>query len=92
MFSRVRYSIIISINRAFSKTMMKLLNIAAGYVREKAFVTVHSAINKATGCLLFIFPLTPAVIDLKYSGAAICAAATIAAVYEGYLIRAGRTA
>ena len=71
--------------------IIKLLNIAAGYIRQKAFVAVHSVINKAVGCLLFLFPLTLALIDLKYSAAVICAAATIAAVYEGYLIQAGRT-
>ena len=52
---------------------------------------MHSVINKVTGGLLFIFPLTLAFIDLKYSAAVVCAVATIAAVYEGYLIQAGRT-
>ena len=72
--------------------LIKLLNIAAGCIRQRKLVTVHSVINKLTGCLLFIFPLTPACIDLRYSAAVICAVATTAAVYEGYLIRAGRTA
>ncbi len=72
--------------------VIKLLNIAIGYIRQKELVAVHSVINKITGSLLFVFPLTLAVIDLKYSAAVVCAAATIAAVYEGYLIQAGRTA
>ena len=72
--------------------IMKLLNFAIGYVRQKELVTVHSVINKATGCLLFLFPLTLGFVDLKYSAAVICAVATLAAVYEGYLIQAGRTA
>ena len=71
--------------------MIKLFNIAIGYIRQKQFVAVHSVINKVTGGLLFIFPLTPAFIDLKYSAAIICLIATIAAVYEGYLIQTGRT-
>ena len=71
--------------------IIKLINIAIGYIRQKRFVAVHSVINKVTGGLLFIFPLTLAFIDLKYSAAVVCAVATIAAVYEGYLIRAGRT-
>ena len=54
-------------------------------------MAVHSVINKVTGGLLFIFPLTLAFIDLKYSAAAVCVFATIAAVHEGYLIQAGRT-
>lgn len=67
--------------------ILKLINIAIGYVRRKGFVSVHSAINKVTGALLFLFPLTLAFIDLKYSAAVVCAVATAAAVYEGYQIR-----
>ena len=70
---------------------IKLLNIAMGYIRQKELVTVHSAINKVSGLLLFVLPLTLASIDLKYSAAVVCTVATIAAVYEGYLIQAGRT-
>ena len=69
---------------------IKVANIAAGYVRQKEFISVHSIINKMTGGLLFVFPLTLTSINFKYSAAAICAVATIAAVNEGYLIRSGR--
>ena len=72
--------------------VIKLLNIAAGYLKQKRFPAVHSGINKVTGGLLFLFPLTLTWIDLRYSAAAVCAVATIAAVHEGYLILAGRTA
>ena len=71
--------------------LIKAANIAAGYIRQKAFISVHSVINKVTGGLLFVFPLTRAYMDLRYSAAVVCMVATIAAVYEGYLIRAGRT-
>lgn len=67
--------------------IIKLFNIAIGYIRQKEFVAVHSIINKVTGGLLFIFPLTLAFIDLKYSAAAICIVATIAAINEGYLVQ-----
>ena len=43
--------------------------------------------NKVTGLLLFLLPLTVTVIDLKYSGAFVSAAATAAAIQEGYLIK-----
>ena len=52
--------------------MIKVTNIAAGYIRKKEFVSVHSVINKVTGGLLFIFPLILVYIDLEYSAAAIC--------------------
>ena len=71
--------------------MIKLFNIAIGYIRQKQFIAVHSVINKVTGVLLFIFPLTLAFIDLKYSAAVVCVIATIAAVCEGYLCQTGRT-
>ncbi|MBQ6222168.1 MAG: CDP-alcohol phosphatidyltransferase family protein [Solobacterium sp.] len=70
--------------------IIKLLNIAIGYIKQKKFVTVHSVMNRVTGFLLFIFPLTLAFIDLKYSTAGVCTIATTAAVYEGYLIQTGR--
>ncbi len=72
--------------------IIKLVNIAIGYIRHKELVAVHSVINKITGGLLFIFPLTLTFVDLRYSAAIICVVATIAAVCEGYLIQAGRTA
>ncbi|MDO4989972.1 MAG: CDP-alcohol phosphatidyltransferase family protein [Eubacteriales bacterium] len=72
--------------------IIKLINIAAGYIRQKAFAAVHSVLNKITGGLLFVFPLTLACIDLNFNAAVVCTAATMAAVYEGYLIRAGRAA
>ena len=71
---------------------IKLLNIAAGYLKQKRFPAVHSGINKVTGGLLFLFPLTLTWIDLRYSAAAVCAVAAVAAVHEGYLIQTGRTA
>ena len=71
---------------------IKAANIAAGYIRQKEFISVHSAMNKVTGGLLFVFPLTLTWIDLRYSAAVVCAVATTAAVYEGYLIYTGRTA
>ena len=43
--------------------------------------------NKLTGLLLFLLPLTLQVIDLEYSAVLIGAVATFAAVQEGYLIR-----
>ena len=61
-------------------------NIAAGYIRHKGFISVHSVLNKLTGLLLFVFPLTPAIMDLRYSAAVVCMAATAAAIQEGYLI------
>ena len=66
---------------------LKAANIAAGFIRQKEFIPVHSMINKVTGGLLFVFPLTLTVIDMRYSAAVVCTAATAAAIQEGYLIK-----
>ena len=66
--------------------VVKVTNIAVGYVRQKEFISVHSIINKVTGGLLFVFPLTLAFTDVRYSAVIICVVATIAAVHEGYLV------
>ena len=60
--------------------IIKLINIAAGYIRQKAFAAVHSVLNKITGGLLFVFLLILACIDLNFSAAVVCTAATMAAV------------
>lgn len=70
---------------------IKAANIAAGYIRRRKFISVHSVMNKVTGGLLFVLPLSLSFIDFKYSAAVVCAVATIAAFYEGYLIQAERT-
>ena len=70
--------------------VIKGINLISGYVMRKKLVVLHTAMNKVTGILLFILPLTFAVIDLNYSGAFVSAAATFAALQEGHLIRAGR--
>ena len=65
---------------------MKAVSIAAGYIRQKEFLSVHSGINKLAGALLFVFPLTLAFIDWWYSAAVVCVAATAAAIQEGHYI------
>ncbi|MBQ7203139.1 MAG: CDP-alcohol phosphatidyltransferase family protein [Eubacterium sp.] len=69
--------------------LIKVINIISGCVMRKEFVSVHTVMNKVTGFSLFLFPLTLSFIDLKYSGAVICALATFAAIQEGHLIRTG---
>lgn len=72
--------------------VIKAANIAVGYLRQKRLISVHSILNKVTGGLLFVFPLTLTWIHFKYSAAVVCAVATVAAVHEGWLVQAGRTA
>ena len=69
---------------------IKVVNIISGFAVQKRFVTVHSVMNKATGALLFLLPLTIPAVPLKYSAIIVCAAATFAAIQEGHFIRTGR--
>jgi hypothetical protein len=53
---------------------------------QKKFLSVHSTINKVAGALLFAFPLTLTFIDMRYSAAVVCMAATAAAIQEGFTV------
>ena len=70
--------------------LIKVTNIISGFAVQKKFVAVHSVMNKATGALLFLLPLTIPVLPLKTSAIVVCAAATFAAIQEGHFIRTGR--
>ena len=64
--------------------IIKIGNIVGGYLSKKQFISLHTIMNKITGLLLFLLPLTLSFIQLKYSCIAICSMATFAAVQEGY--------
>lgn len=70
--------------------LIKTSNAALGFIQSKSLAAVHSIMNKATGVLLFLFPLTLKVIELKYSAVIVCSIATASAVQEGYYIATGR--
>ena len=70
--------------------LIKAVNIVSGFAVQKKFVAVHSVMNKATGVLLFLLPLTIPTVPLKYSAIVVCAAATFAAIQEGHFIRTGK--
>ena len=70
--------------------LIKVVNIISGFAVQRGFVAVHSVMNKATGVLLFLLPLTILVFPLKYSAIVVCAVATFAAIQEGYFIRTER--
>ena len=38
--------------------LIKIISIISGYAMQKRYVAVHTTMNKVTGVLLFIFPLT----------------------------------
>ena len=70
--------------------IIKISNIIWGYISKKQFVSMHTIMNKATGLLLFLLPLTISFVELKYIAIAVCSIATISAFQEGNYIRRGR--
>ncbi len=69
--------------------VIRLINLISGYVIRKEIVALHTVMNKVTGILLFVLPMTLTAIDLRYSGAFVSVVATFAAIQEGHLIRTG---
>ena len=65
---------------------IKLSNIIWGSVSKKQFISLHSTMNKLTGLLLFLWPLTVAVAESKYIAMAVCFVATVAAIQEGFYV------
>ena len=67
--------------------LIKTVNIISGYIVQRKLAVVHSVMNKVTGVMLFILPLTFSIVPLKYLAIPVCAVATFAAVQEGHFIR-----
>jgi len=66
---------------------VRIGNMISAVASGKTFLSLHTAMNKLTGLLLFLLPLTLQAVKLEYSAVLICAVATFAAVQEGHLIR-----
>lgn len=64
--------------------MMKLGNAALGFIRTKKLISLHTVLNKVTGLLLFLLPMTMSFIELTYTLPFVCAVATATAIHEVY--------
>ena len=64
--------------------MIKLGNAAWGFVRTKKLISPHTVLNKVTGLLLFLLPVTISLVDLTYTLPVVCTVATVAAMHEWY--------
>ena len=69
---------------------IKFSNIMMGIIYKKKLISLHTIMNKITGILLFLLPLTLHFIELKYSSVVVCSIATFSAIQEGYYFRTGR--
>ena len=66
--------------------IVKVINIVMGFIRRKKLVALHTFLNRITGLLLFLLPLTLQFILPTYSFVVVCTIATIAAIQESYYI------
>lgn len=66
---------------------LKIFNIIWGRISNSELTMPHTRINKLTGLVLFVLPLSLPFIDLNYSGTAVCILATAAAIHELITIR-----
>ena len=64
--------------------MIKLGNASWGFVRTKKLISPHTVLNKITGLLLFLLPVTISFVDLTHTLPIVCAVATVAAIHEWY--------
>ena len=66
--------------------VIKISNILWGYISKKQFISLHTIMNKVTGLLLFLLPLTVSFAELQYIAIAVCSIATLSAIQEGVYV------
>ena len=64
--------------------VIRIGNLLWGYISKKQFISLHTIMNKLTGLLLFLLPLTISFVELKYTAIAVCSIATFSALQEGF--------
>ena len=67
--------------------IIKIGNIIWGYAYKRQFISLHTKMNKITGLLLFLLPLTLSFLKLQYSSIVVCSIATFAAIQEGVKVQ-----
>ena len=70
--------------------IIKIGNVVWGLICNKKLVSMHTILNKVTGFLLFIFPLTLSFVEPMYSSVIVCSLATVSAINEVYYTRMDR--
>ena len=69
-------------------TLLRFSNMIYGYIYKGKYTFLHTTLNKATGILLFLLPLTLTFIELKHSAIVVCLLATCSTLQEShYLVR-----
>lgn len=69
--------------------LVKVANVASGYLLERRLVMPHTTANKVAGLVVFLVPFALPYCGVVASAVPACVVATFAAVQEGCLIRSG---
>lgn len=64
--------------------VLKCANFIAGFAVNGEMTALHNTINRLTGCLLYLLPLTVSFLDSNYYLLAVGTVATMAALQEGF--------
>ena len=71
--------------------IIKISAVMWGFIHRRKLISLHTIMNKITGVVLFLLPLTLHFVELKYSFAAVCTIATFASIQEAvYIARCER--
>ena len=62
--------------------VIKISNIIWGFVSKKRLIALHTIMNKVTGLLLFLLPLTISFVEPQYTAIIVCSVATFSAIQE----------
>ena len=63
---------------------VKLIGAVWRFVRTGELTFPHTVLNKVTGLLLFLLPMTISFVDLMFTLPVVCTVATVAAIHEAY--------
>ena len=67
--------------------IIKIFSVILGFIYTKKLSFLHTVMNKITGLLLFLLPLTLQFVEIRYSLTAVCIVATFSAIQEWYCIK-----
>jgi len=60
------------------------------FIYKKKLLSIHTVLNKTTGFVLFLLPLSLTFVETTYSVSTVCVLATIAALQEVYFVEKGK--
>ena len=62
--------------------LIKVVNVAIGFVLAHSFLSLHAMMNKMTGFTLFLFPFLVGIKGINIVAASVCMLASLAAIQE----------